>query len=111
MMKSLRLGACRGDACKKAVEGLAILVSRPSYLGVGAQISKESAKRAIEKIFTHTIIGHNLKFDLLVVYGNFGLPAPKTLRDSMVLGWLIDSASMVGLDEMMERFFCMIFVL
>ena len=90
--------------CFDGVAGYYVPIAH-SYLGVGAQISKESAKRAIEKIFTHTIIGHNLKFDLLVVYGNFGLPAPKTLRDSMLLGWLIDSASMVGLDEMMERFF------
>lgn len=76
-----------------------------NYLGVEKQISWESARKAIEKIFSHKVVGHNIKFDLLAIHSNFALPTPKNLKDTMILGWLIDSASIVGLDAMMERLF------
>lgn len=76
-----------------------------NYLGVGNQISKESAKKAIEKIFTHPIIGHNLKFDLIVAQNNLGIKPQNSIKDSMILAWLFDSVMSVGLDNQMERWF------
>lgn len=90
--------------CFDGVNGYYVPIAH-NYLGVGDQIDFDNAKEAIQKLFTHSLIGHNIKFDLLVVYGNFGILPPKNLQDTMVLGWLVDSASVVGLDAMMERLF------
>ncbi|PAF49563.1 DNA polymerase I [Helicobacter sp. 12S02232-10] len=76
-----------------------------NYLGIEPQISHENAKKAIEKIFSHPLIGHNLKFDILIAQNNFGLSPQKTIKDSMVLAWLLDSVMSVGLDSQMERWF------
>lgn len=76
-----------------------------NYLGVESQISKESAKKAIEKIFSHPIIGHNLKFDLLIAQNNFDLKPQNSIKDSMILAWLFDSVMSVALDSQMERWF------
>ncbi|PAF44720.1 DNA polymerase I [Helicobacter sp. 11S02596-1] len=76
-----------------------------NYLGVETQISQEHAKKAIEKIFSHPLIGHNLKFDLLIAQNNFNLEPKKPIKDSMVLAWLLDSVMSVGLDNQMERWF------
>ncbi|MDO7252341.1 DNA polymerase I [Helicobacter cappadocius] len=76
-----------------------------NYLGVETQISKESAKKAIEKIFSHPLIGHNLKFDLLIAQNNFGIKPQNYIKDSMILAWLFDSVMSVGLDSQMERWF------
>lgn len=90
--------------CFDGINGYYVPIAH-NYLGVGEQVDFDSAKEAIKKLFTHSIIGHNIKFDLLVVYGNFRILPPKNIRDTMVLGWLVDSASIVGLDTMMERLF------
>ncbi len=90
--------------CFDGVQGYYVPIGH-SYLGVGEQISLEDAKKAIEKIFASRVIGHNIKFDLLAVDANFKIQPPKIIQDTMVLGWLIDSASIVGLDGMMEHFF------
>ncbi|PAF54499.1 DNA polymerase I [Helicobacter sp. 13S00482-2] len=76
-----------------------------NYLGVEAQVSKESAKKAIQQIFSHPMIGHNIKFDLLVAENNFGLKPQNSIKDSMILAWLFDSVMSVGLDSQMERWF------
>lgn len=76
-----------------------------NYLGIQTQVCKEDAKKAIEKIFSHPLIGHNLKFDLLVAQNNFSLAPQKNIKDSMILAWLLDSVMSVGLDNQMERWF------
>uniref|UniRef100_UPI00374E27C4 5'-3' exonuclease H3TH domain-containing protein n=1 Tax=uncultured Helicobacter sp. TaxID=175537 RepID=UPI00374E27C4 len=38
-----------------------------TYLGVQTQLSMQDAKIAIQKLFAHTLIGHNLKFDIALV--------------------------------------------
>lgn len=76
-----------------------------SYLGVGEQISHNDAKRAIEKIFTCKLIGQNLKFDFHVIKRNFNINPPLIHADTMVLGWLNDSTSKVGLDSMAKKFY------
>lgn len=76
-----------------------------NYLGVENQISKENAKKAIEKILSHPIIGHNLKFDLLIAQNNFDIKPQNSIKDSMILAWLFDSVMSVALDSQMERWF------
>lgn len=76
-----------------------------NYLGVENQVSKENAKKAIEKILSHPIIGHNLKFDLLIAQNNFDIKPQNSIKDSMILAWLFDSVMSVALDSQMERWF------
>ena len=76
-----------------------------SYLGVGRQISLESAKSIIARIFTYPLIGHNLKFDLTLIYRTLGLEHKGAIYDSMILSWLYDSIAPVGLDKQMMKWF------
>ena len=78
-----------------------------SYLGVESQLSIDEAKKAIQKIFAHSLIGHNLKYDLKIAQ-NLGIHydyEKGRIYDSMVLAWLFDSVSKVGLDEQMKKWF------
>ena len=78
-----------------------------NYLGVEEQISKEEAKKAIEKIFSaKNIIGHNIKYDLEILKQNFNFTPDFTkIKDSMVLAWLLDSNLNCGLDFLMNLYF------
>ena len=76
-----------------------------NYLGVGAQVSKEAAKNAIQKIFTCKLVGQNLKFDFKVVAHNFNITPPVPYGDTMVLAWLLNPGQAVGLDALAKRFF------
>ena len=78
-----------------------------NYLGVGNQISKEEAKKAIEKIFSaKSIVGHNIKYDLKVLAHNFDFQADFTkIKDSMLLAWLLDSDLNCGLDFLIKKYF------
>ncbi|MDR2081440.1 MAG: DNA polymerase I [Campylobacteraceae bacterium] len=75
------------------------------YLGVGAQINKTDAKDALSKLFTHKIIGQNLKFDLNVVEFNFSIKDVDICADTMIMAWLLDSESSVGMDSLAKRLF------
>ncbi|MDR1614347.1 MAG: DNA polymerase I [Campylobacteraceae bacterium] len=75
------------------------------YLGVGEQIKKDIAKEALKKLFTHKIIGQNIKFDLNVVEFNFGFKDIKIHADTMIMAWLLDSESSVGMDSLAKRLF------
>ncbi|STQ83511.1 DNA polymerase I [Helicobacter fennelliae] len=74
------------------------------YLGVGTQFTQEEAKKAIALIFEHSIIGHNLKYDLAIA-NRLGIMPQKEIYDSMILAWLCDSVSKIGLDEQMKKWF------
>lgn len=76
-----------------------------NYLGVPPQVTQEEAKILLEKIFMHPIIGHNLKFDYLITKNNFGITPKNKILDSMILAWLDDSSSHVGLDRQMLKWF------
>ena len=69
------------------------------YLGVGNQLNLQEAKSAISRIFTYPLIGHNLKFDLSLIYRTLGLEHNGKIYDSMILSWLYDSIAPVGLDK------------
>ncbi|SMC09352.1 DNA polymerase I [Nitratiruptor tergarcus] len=73
-----------------------------NYLGVGQQVSLDSALRAIKRLFTYNIVGHNLKFDLSLIY-RYGIEEITDFADTMILAWLSDPGSSVGLDSVAKR--------
>lgn len=69
------------------------------------QVSQHAAKKAIELIFTHKLIGHNIKFDLHITYHNFGIKPQSEVKDSMLLAWLDNPSQSVSLDNLMQKHF------
>jgi len=76
-----------------------------SYLGVGKQVALEDALKAIEKIFQAKVIGQNLKFDLSLLYDRYNFTRKNVYADTMIMAWLLDSSSKVGLDVLAKRYF------
>lgn len=73
------------------------------YLGVGEQISMRDAHHAIQALFQHKIVGQNLKYDLAVIEHNFGITCKTLYADTMVMAWLLNPESSVGLDALAKR--------
>lgn len=73
------------------------------YLGVQKQIDEKTALRAIEEILNKNVIGHNLKFDFKMLR-NYGIKTPVPLADTMIMAWIIDPDSPVGLDSVAKRY-------
>lgn len=76
-----------------------------NYLGAPSQISKDSAKALILAIFNKFVIGQNLKYDFAILRNNFDIEAPQNYADTMILAWLIDPDSSVGMDNLAKRYF------
>ncbi|MEY3002054.1 MAG: polymerase, partial [Pseudomonadota bacterium] len=76
-----------------------------SYLGVGDQVSIEDAREALEALLSRKVIGQNLKFDLSLLYHYFQIEPIEPFGDTMIMAWLLDPSSRVGLDELAKRFF------
>ena len=72
------------------------------YLGVPDQISHEDAKSAIRKIFKSHVVGHNIKFDLHFVSRFLDDDCLDIYGDSMILAWLINPESALGLDKLSD---------
>ncbi len=75
------------------------------YLGVPKQVSKEAAKKAIEKLLTCKIVGHNIKFDLHFLADFLETDSFDIYADSMVLAWLSDSQQQLSLDKLALKYF------
>ncbi|MRJ02736.1 MAG: DNA polymerase I [Epsilonproteobacteria bacterium] len=73
-----------------------------SYLGVGEQVELEEGLKGIERLLDHPTIGHNLKFDLSILR-RFGIEGGE-IRDTMVLGWLIDPEGALRLESLAKRY-------
>ena len=73
-----------------------------NYLGVGEQVALEDALEAIKKLFAYFIIGHNLKFDFSLLW-RYGIEKKSDFADTMLLAWLVDPQSSVGLDSVAKR--------
>jgi len=71
-----------------------------SYLGVGPQVSQTGAQKAIEAIFKHRVIGHNIKFDLHFVTRFLGVERLPIHADTMVMAWLGDSGRSLAMDNL-----------
>jgi len=90
--------------CTSAQKAYYVPVSH-SYLGVEAQVSESDAKAAIEKLMGMQVIGQNLKFDLSLLYNRFGIQEVSPFADTMIMAWLSDPGSKVGLDALAQKFF------
>nr|WP_321265820.1 DNA polymerase I [uncultured Sulfurimonas sp.] len=73
------------------------------YLGVPDQVSFEKATDAIKKIFNSKVVGHNIKFDLHFVTRFLNENNLNIYADSMVLAWLINPESALGLDKLSDK--------
>ncbi|NOR57537.1 MAG: DNA polymerase I [Sulfurimonas sp.] len=73
------------------------------YLGVPDQVSKEAVARAIRKIFNSKVVGHNIKFDLHFVSRFLNDDTLEVYADSMILAWLINPESALGLDKLSDK--------
>lgn len=74
------------------------------YLGVEDQISKEDAQKAIRKIFSSRVVGHNIKFDMHFVAGFLEDTELEIYADSMILAWLYDPEGALSLDKLSDKF-------
>jgi DNA polymerase-1 len=72
------------------------------YLGVGEQVSETVAKQALKQLITCKLIGHNIKFDLHFITRYLELDNIKVFADTMVLAWLLNSESALGLDKLSQ---------
>jgi DNA polymerase-1 len=75
-----------------------------SYLGVGEQVSRRAAMAAVHRLLEGRIVGQNLKFDLGLLY-SAGEPEQVPYADTMIMAWLLDPGSKVGLDALAKKFF------
>ncbi|MCF6206241.1 MAG: DNA polymerase I [Sulfurovum sp.] len=76
-----------------------------SYLGVGDQISESDATDALKRLMMQPIIGQNLKFDLSLLYNRYAQEEVIPFADTMIMAWLSDPGSKVGLDALAQKFF------
>jgi DNA polymerase-1 len=76
-----------------------------SYLGVEEQVGLDDALKALQKLLTYKIVGQNLKFDLSLLYNQYGIAEITPYADTMIMAWLSDPGSKVGLDALAKKFF------
>ncbi len=76
-----------------------------NYLGVGDQLSLDDAKEALKVLLRHKVVGQNLKFDLSLLYNYCGFEEITPFADTMLMAWLYDPESRVGLDALAKRYF------
>ncbi len=77
-----------------------------TYLGVPKCLSLDKVREKLLPVLNSSdvkIIGHNIKFDLLVLhYQNFEID--KVYADTMVMAHLLDSASAMNMDDLALRY-------
>ncbi|SHO81575.1 DNA polymerase I [hydrothermal vent metagenome] len=76
-----------------------------NYLGVEEQIELDDGLDAIKRLFKFKIVGQNLKFDLSLLYNRYRFDKLTPYADTMLMAWLIDSSSKVGLDFLSKKYF------
>jgi len=76
-----------------------------NYLGVTKQVNIDDAIDAIRHILKAKVVGQNLKFDLSLLYYQFGVEEITPYADTIIMAWLINSGSRVGLDSLALKFF------
>jgi len=76
-----------------------------SYLGVTDQVSIDDAVEAIKAILKAKVVGQNLKFDLSLLYNQYGVEEVIPYADTMLMAWLLNPGSKVGLDALAKKFF------
>ena len=76
-----------------------------NYLGVEEQVSVDDAVDALQKLLAHQVVGQNLKFDLSLLYNQYDFKEVEPFADTMIMAWLSDPGSKVGLDALAKKFF------
>ena len=76
-----------------------------NYLGAPKQIDLKFATWAVGQIYKGCVIGQNLKYDFEIVKNNLGLNPPANFKDTMILAWLSDPNSSVGMDALAKRLY------
>jgi len=76
-----------------------------NYLGVTQQVDIDSVIDAIKKILKAKVVGQNLKFDLSLLYYQHNIDETIPYADSMIMAWLLNPGSKVGLDVLADKFF------
>ncbi len=76
-----------------------------AYLGVTEQVSMKDALDAIAKILEAKVIGQNVKFDFSLLYCQHHIKAVVPFADTMIMAWLLDAGTKVGLDALAQKFF------
>ena len=76
-----------------------------SYLGVESQVALQDALEGIKKLFKARVIGQNLKFDLSQLYYQHNIAPFVPHADTMIMAWLLNPGSKVGLDALAWKFF------
>ncbi len=76
-----------------------------SYLGVPEQLPLKDAKWAVSKILEYKVVGQNLKFDFEVLWHYLDIEPKELFADTMIMAWLLDPGSRVGLDALAKKFF------
>ncbi len=76
-----------------------------SYLGVTDQVKIDDAVEAIKVILKAKVIGQNLKFDFSLLYNQYGVEETMPFADTMIMAWLLNPGSKVGLDALAKKFF------
>ncbi|MDQ7045667.1 MAG: DNA polymerase I [Sulfurimonas sp.] len=73
------------------------------YLGVGNQVSEDTAKNAMRKIFNSKVVGHNIKFDLHFVSRFLQDDTLEIYADSIILAWLVNPESGLAMDKLADK--------
>ena len=76
-----------------------------NYLGVEDQVHIDDAVDALKKLLKHQIVGQNLKFDFSLLCNQYGFKEILPYADTMIMAWLSDPGSKVGLDTLAKKFF------
>jgi len=74
------------------------------YLGVTNQVSEETAKKAIEILNNKKLVLQNFKYDYSIIKNSLGVEL-KLYADTMILAWLLDTSSKIGLDALALKYF------
>ena len=74
------------------------------YLGVGEQVSLESAKKIIQKLNQFNLIAHNFKYDYQIIKKNFNINL-NIFADTMLQAWIFDPSSLLSLDNLAKNYF------
>lgn len=76
-----------------------------NYLGVEDQVSLDDAISALKKLMTFQVVGQNLKFDFSLLYNQFDMEPIIPYADTMIMAWLTNPGTKVGLDTLAKTFF------
>ncbi len=76
-----------------------------NYLGVEEQVSLDDAVAALKKLLKFQIVGQNLKFDFSLLDKQFDMEPVIPYADTMIMAWLSNPGSKVGLDTLAKTFF------